>query len=179
MTLIGFYSREPQSGKSTVSDYFMKGGLFARESFAYSVKIACLSVLNDLHVSEPVGYLWGAKKDSIIPELGKTGGHFMSTYAMFMRNTYGDNIWLDTVLNRIDWDANYIIDDMRFPNEFAILDYTIKVERPSAEKEHGRDKTSEGQLDKFEFDYIIVNDGTLEELEEKVAVLYKAITGRE
>ncbi len=176
---IGFYSNTPRSGKSAVADLFLRDGLFLKESFAHSVKIACLSVLNDLHVSEPIEYLWGAKKGKIIPELGRTGGQFMSEYAMFMRNTYDQDIWLNTVLNRIHPHRNYIIDDLRFPNEFSIFDLTVKVERPSAEKEHGRDKTSEGQLDNFNFDYIIVNDGTLVELEEKVAVLYKVITGEE
>lgn len=66
---------------------------------------------------------------------------------------------------------NWIITDMRFPNELkAIKDrsgITIRVNRPQLiprDFEH----PSETALDNATFDYIINNDGTIEELVEKV-----------
>ena len=174
--LIGIYSDVPQSGKSTITDYFVKRKM-QRESFAESVKISLLSVLIDLGVENPKDYLWGAKKASYIRQTQCTGGYLMSHYAMFMRNTFGQDIWLNTTLNRMKKDVNYVIDDMRFPNEYGIFDYTVKVVRNGVIKEHGRDETSEGQLSNKYFDYTIENNGTLQDLQDKVETLYYDITG--
>jgi hypothetical protein len=67
---------------------------------------------------------------------------------------------------------NWIITDMRFPNEMQAIKanggITIKVVRPH-DKEIPLDlHPSETALDDVEFDYEIVNDGTLEDLIEKV-----------
>lgn len=64
---------------------------------------------------------------------------------------------------------NWIITDMRFPNEMEAIEerggITIRVERPGADV---GTHPSETALDDAEFHYTIENDGTLEELIEKV-----------
>ena len=67
---------------------------------------------------------------------------------------------------------NWIITDMRFPNEMQAVKanggITIRVVRPS-DKEIPLDlHPSETALDDAKFDYEIVNDGTIEDLKEKV-----------
>jgi hypothetical protein len=67
---------------------------------------------------------------------------------------------------------NWIITDMRFPNEMQAVKanggITIRVVRPS-NKEISLDlHPSETALDDAEFDYEIVNDGTIEDLRDKV-----------
>lgn len=63
---------------------------------------------------------------------------------------------------------NWIITDMRYINEFrAVKDrggITIRVNRNTEESSH----ISKTELDKETFDYVIENNGTIEELEEKV-----------
>ena len=73
---------------------------------------------------------------------------------------------------------NWIITDTRFLNELkAVKDrdgITIRVNRPqliSKDFEH----ESETSLDNAEFDYVIQNDGTLEELVNKVREIYNKI----
>lgn len=71
---------------------------------------------------------------------------------------------------------NWIITDMRFPNELqAVKDrggITIRVNRPGVIMNgigyNANEHPSETALDYAEFDYIIDNNGTIEELIEKV-----------
>ena len=86
---------------------------------------------------------------------------------------------------------NWCITDMRFPNELEAIKYrggiTIRVERPvhrcdcttleaedcnkKCSKSVNLEHESETALDGAVFDYIIHNDGTIEELVEKVKVI--------
>lgn len=79
---------------------------------------------------------------------------------------------------------NWIITDMRFPNEMQAIKanggITIKVVRPclkcegngyhklSCSEQYQKQHESETALDNVTFDYEIINDGTLEDLIEKV-----------
>ena len=69
--------------------------------------------------------------------------------------------------------SNWIVTDVRFPNELeAIQDVnglTLKVVRPvEKSKTTARLHPSETSLDKAEFDYEIINDGSIEDLIQKV-----------
>ena len=69
--------------------------------------------------------------------------------------------------------SNWIITDVRFPNELEAVEdvkgLTIKVVRPvEKSKTSVRLHPSETSLDKAEFDYEIINDGSIEDLIEKV-----------
>jgi hypothetical protein len=73
----------------------------------------------------------------------------------------------------IDIYPNWIITDMRFPNELkAIKDengITIRVNRGTKTMvEMSNEHKSEASLDNAEFDYVIDNNGTIEKLIEKV-----------
>lgn len=128
-------------------------------------------------------YDWDGNKDehgrAMLQELGTT-----KMRAMFP--TY----WAELVAKFIaathkDW-LYVLISDWRFVNEFdTISDYntdvvTIRVDRynedgteyintnmTDAQREH----VSETELDKFPFDYVIENRGTLEELEDNVLAI--------
>lgn len=64
---------------------------------------------------------------------------------------------------------NWIITDMRFPNEMRAVErkdgITIRLQR-GIETNEGH--PSETALDLFQFDYVVTNNGTIEELVEKV-----------
>lgn len=94
-------------------------------------------------------------------------------------------VWVDYVIKHLR-DFSYtepqadivIIDDVRFKNEVEKIrqaedtrSILIKVTRSSQEE---IDNISEKDLDDFsDFDYYIENNGTIEELEEKVAAILK------
>jgi len=83
-----------------------------------------------------------------------------------------DDIWIKVVEKKIlsNPDKKYVITDVRFNNEFEFINkyngITIKVER---DKIHNNDcHISETFFNNLYTDYAIKNNGTLEELYEKI-----------
>jgi hypothetical protein len=72
--------------------------------------------------------------------------------------------------------ANIVVDDVRFENEAqAIRDLggkLIKIKRTNQFSTVADDHVSEQELDDSLFDHVIINDGTLEELENKIDDLF-------
>lgn len=165
--IVGLYSTVPQSGKSTVSKLFVLAG-FRKLSLATPVKQSLNVVLMGLGINDAHEYLWGERKNKVIPELGVTGGYLMSTYATdYFRNEIDPDVWLKILMRNVKESKNYIVDDMRFPNEYDAFDVRIKIVRENIDKRHGRSEKSEGQLDDYPFDYVINNNGTLAKLEDR------------
>lgn len=85
-----------------------------------------------------------------------------------IRDNLHPNAWVNALLADYKGD-NWIITDLRFPNEFAALKrkdaLLIRVVRPGLEYAN---HISETALDSYVFDEEIVNDGTIDELIEKV-----------
>ena len=105
-----------------------------------------------------------------------------------MRDGLHENVWVNALFAdyRTDFEAksaeewgkdlanNWIITDMRFPNEMEAVELregiTIRVERNEMYSFQSMllSHSSETALDDAKFDYVIENDGTLDELVEKV-----------
>lgn len=87
-----------------------------------------------------------------------------------MRDVIHQNIHVNALFSDYYRSSNWIISDMRFENELEAVrakgGATIRVVRP--DKVSMDQHPSETALDNAEFDYVIINDGTLEELLEKV-----------
>lgn len=71
--------------------------------------------------------------------------------------------------NNFEYHPNWCITDMRFPNEYDAIKsrggILIRINRPDVTS---NDHPSETSLDNFKFDYVINNDGTLEDFKLKV-----------
>lgn len=92
-----------------------------------------------------------------------------------LRDRLHKNVWINALF--ADYARPYcdwIITDMRFINEYDAVKarggMTIRVTRPGTSV---GTHPSEIELDEIDFDYEIVNDGSLEELLEKVRLLLK------
>lgn len=87
------------------------------------------------------------------------------------RNQYGENYWIDKTLNDLDNNKDYVVCSTRFLNEAqAIKDkggYLIKVIRSNAPGISNMNHPSEIELEQIEYDYLIDNNGTLEEYHNK------------
>jgi hypothetical protein len=85
------------------------------------------------------------------------------------RELISQNIWVDATFNRMDPNFNYVISDVRFPNEAsAILAHggsMLRIERPGVGPANGH--KSETALDDWAFDSIL-NDGTQGDFEVRV-----------
>ena len=89
------------------------------------------------------------------------------------RKKLGDNIWVEATMNSLVPGGRYVITDCRFPNEAqAVLDkagYVVRVNRPGYGPANAH--PSETSLDDWLFDWYIPNDGTLEQLSDRVALM--------
>lgn len=98
------------------------------------------------------------------------------------------NLWVNALMNEYDttdWNpannSNWVITDMRFSNELKSVKakdgITIRVERQVFDSENpDRQRSihpSETALDNAEFDYVIYNNGTIEELVFKLEQILK------
>lgn len=85
------------------------------------------------------------------------------------------NIWVDALMRRYSQENDWVIADVRFPNEAAAIKkkggILVRVERPSIPSSDLH--PSETALDDYKFDYIIQNTGTEAELFEKFETLYE------
>jgi len=144
---------------------------------------------------------WGTVQDiplNSIPPFADMQFNVMMTVREFlqklgteaMRDGLHTNVWVNALFAdyKKDWGIesnlphseflnlkypNWIITDMRFPNEMEAVvkrhGITIRVTRPvKKSKNTPKLHSSETALDKAKFDYEIINDGSMEKLVKKV-----------
>ena len=97
-----------------------------------------------------------------------------------MRDGLHQNVWVNALMcdyrrpKMSEYNpSNWIITDVRFPNELKAINdvngLTIRVVRPQIETANFKpEHPSETAIDDAEFDHTIINDGSMEELIEKV-----------
>lgn len=89
-----------------------------------------------------------------------------------LRNQFHEDVWVNALFS--DWTpkSKWIIPDLRFPNEFEAIKSrggtTIRITRSKDTSGEMYKHESEKALEGFIFDHYIINDGTKEELMEKV-----------
>ena len=111
-------------------------------------------------------------RETVHPDIWITP--LLDKYKPIINNGLGKlDEYQDDEEERIDY-PKWIIDDLRYPNEFERLKelgaITIYVER--GENKHTK---SEGLLDKNDFDYVIDNNGSLSDLINEVKRVYGKI----
>lgn len=90
-----------------------------------------------------------------------------------VRKHLGENVWADalylrhiTETNSVDGPSHTVVADVRFPNEALICDQLLLVIRPGVGPVN--DHPSDAGLPHSLASHIIVNDGSIKELHEKV-----------
>lgn len=156
-------------GKDTLANLLVERHGFQRLAFADKLKELAYET-DPLVYGGGTGHLqefvdtegWEAAKAH--PEVRRYL-QFLGTGA---RKVLGPNIWVDSVLDKIrdNPEQDYVITDVRFPNEFEALQdegaYLIKLIRDDAPVVAGH--ISETALIDAEWDYIVPNNGTPENL---------------
>lgn len=163
-------------GKDLISDYVVKNYGYTKTSFAYPLKEACKllfgftedQVNGDL--KEVIDPAWGLTPRTVLQYVGTE---------MFRKNIQNllpnieDNFWVNSLINRVlkMENKNIVISDVRFQNEAEIIQknngLVIKLVRPGIfnKDEHASEKAQESIEN---YDYLLVNDGTIKELYDKV-----------
>ena len=168
--LIGLYSSAPGCGKSTVADLLIE---HQHVSFAASLKRAVFNMLRELDL--PGSHYVFTDKEAIIPGLGVSARHMMQTLGTeWGRACIHPDFWVMIArakAERIMKDGvSVVIDDVRFPNEAAMIrdlgGELWRIDRPGVS--YSGSHESEGGLEDITPDRVIVNDGTITQLKEKI-----------
>ena len=159
-----------RAGKDTAARIIVERHGFVRAAFADALKQVLVGldplVPDGVHLSTILAELPGGIEDAkAIPEvrqllqrLGNEAG----------RSVLGEDVWVRTLFERCP--VRTVISDCRYPNEAEAIrargGLVIRVERPGYGPINGH--TSEIALDGFDFDSVIDNDGTVEDLADKL-----------
>ena len=165
MVIIGI-SGWARSGKDTIADYMVKTHGFKKLSFGQAVKDS-LYALNPGSLKEAVDKDgWDiVKQDPEVRRLLQRMGTEVG------RNLYGEDFWVNQTFKNIESeDYDFVIPDVRFKSEANEIKkrggVIIRVSRSGVVAPN--DHISEHDLDNYKFDAIIENNGSLDELYEKV-----------
>lgn len=170
------------TGKSTIANIFEDNG-YHLDSFANSIKdISNIIFGFDKNILE--GF---TKENRELKE--KPDEHYSSflnksfsprdsllLIGELGRNNIHPDIWVEPVFNRYNLNKNkkLLITDVRFPNEYNMIKkrggVIFRINRDNSYK---LNHETECALDNYNFDYVIDNNGTLEELVEKIKNLIR------
>lgn len=165
-----------RAGKNTVAD-ILKGNdvSYQLRAFADPMREAikrlnpyiAISDVASLRIQDALDYGdWDALKVAY-PEVRRLLQVFGTEVG---RSMFGENFWVEQAFKGVGFNDNVIFTDVRFPNEAqAIVDYggvVWRISRPgiNAVNHH----PSENALDGWKFHKIVHNDGSLEDLLERV-----------
>ena len=158
------------AGKDSVAQILVEKFGYKRMAFADAIRdiLYTLDPLtnNGLHVKAVVDdYGWDiAKQDIEIRRLLQVLGTEVG------RNVFGDDVWVDVLISKLEPMDKVVITDVRFQNEareihnLAGVLWRINRDGVSAVNEH----ISETQMDQYLFDEIVDNDGSLDDLENTI-----------
>ena len=168
--LIGLCSPAPGCGKSFVAGLLIE---HQRVSFAAPLKLVVDIFLNELGLP---GFNYAyIDKEAIIPGIGVSARHMMQTLGTeWGRACIHPDFWVMIArakAERIMKDGrSVVIDDVRFPNEAAMIrnlgGELWRIDRPGVS--YSGNHSSEGGLEDITPDRVIVNDGTIAQLKEKI-----------
>tara|TARA_R110000824_G_scaffold40789_5_gene121931 strand:- start:642 stop:1238 length:597 start_codon:yes stop_codon:yes gene_type:complete len=192
MNIIGICGRK-RHGKDTVGEFLQEVG-WKPIAFADPIKRICMDLYKFSY-----DQVYGHLKEEPDPRWdGLTPRHAMQQLGTEVcRSVYADT-WVRYCLDLIErasvgeevvlHDARrrgffpykgasqlWCVTDVRFPNEADTIrargGQVIKVVRPSLEGTQGDGHVSETNIDRIDPDFLVLNDGTLEDLWEKVREL--------
>lgn len=144
-------------------------------SFADKLK-QCLSVILRTSRSNFEDNMF---KQSTVEWLGISVRELLQKFGTAIRNEVCDDFWVKACLKDFEDYNNYLITDVRFKSEAkGIKDLEGIIVRVNREGAGAGNHISEIDLDNYPFDYIINNDGSMEDLLFKVkefCIAYKLI----
>lgn len=165
-----------RSGKDTVADHLISTYNFTRHSFAASMKDAMYKLNPIVHADDigPMRYqalvdAYGLDKvKDTYPEVRRLLQVFGTEVG---REMFGENFWVDLVLNNLR-SFHTVISDVRFINEAdAIRSRGGKIWRINREGIGPvTGHSSEVNLDWYDFDLVINNDSDIESLNKQIDI---------
>lgn len=199
LVLIGISGRK-RHGKDQVATYLEGYGGVKRLAFADELKRLAMGlwdltfeqVYGDDSLKEAIDERWGLSPRTILQQFGTQVGRNIhdqtwvrKAITTIERAQRGDTVVLPNMVTRRfeevtfaeGWADRWAIPDVRFPGEADAIKarggVVIKVVRPGMPT--GDTHASETEVDNVQEDHLVVNDGTLVELELKVRDISRRI----
>ena len=178
-------------GKDTVAAYLMKEHGFERKAFADPLKQSVAALFNipfskvdQLKMDENCRIIvWQGPQLHPLRHADISMREFLQRYGTEAhRDTFGDDFWLDYTLPCAGFYPGraIVVTDVRFANEAArIRDLggtVVRVIRENAAP--GEQTPHRSELQDFDWDYIVQNDGTLRQLYDNVEELLSVVIDR-
>lgn len=182
---IGIRGTGPATGKDAATGKFVellegRGLKYTHGKFATPLRQVMETLLGiPMSVSEST-----EGKNMVIPSMGITTGQCLQKLGTVLRETLYQGVMIDALMRGFKPDERVIISDVRMKTEqiavkqrggiVILIDSNREV---SAEAMAGRSSQHETErdLDGVQPDYVIKNNGTLEELYEKIEKLVKEV----
>jgi hypothetical protein len=172
MRLFGFCGYA-QSGKDTAASFLVEQG-FKRLAFADILRQSLYNlnpiVVQGRRVQEIVDAVsWDVAKVEF-PEIRELLQRMGTEVG---RELYGENFWVDRVMSQVKSNGDYVITDVRFPNEEAAVRQAggrvLRIVREGVGAVNGH--VSDTGVDSLRIDGAILNTGSLEEFKAQVLAL--------
>lgn len=174
--IIGIAGRK-QSGKNTVSMYMEEWYGFEQRAFADPIKRALeqifdwpRSIWDSEESKNAVDPRWGVSPRQMAQHMGTEWGQFAlcESFPQFAK-TIGRTLWVTRATHGLTGEEDVVFNDMRFLHEAEAIrklgGYVFFLDRASqSEDAH----LSETELSLIKPDYIIVNDGSRDDLYDQV-----------
>lgn len=177
--IIAFYSPYPGAGKTTAQTELLywppDGRGVMTESFAEPIKDSLINIFG----SKVFTSCDTADKGGPMPEFGFSARDAMIHFGESFKALDPD-IWVKVLMRKVRMNQRRgfltVIDDLRFPNEYAALRNAgailIRIEREGVKRER---IPSEGLLDDFDFDATILNNTTCDVYKKAVRGTVRAL----
>lgn len=145
------FGHKARSGKDTAAEYLQKnygGGIVKFASPLYEISH---------HVQETLSKT--ITKDTLL----------LQTIGTSLKTVYGARVFVDALVEKVKNSQGHLyVTDLRFPEEadaLKSLGFTlVKIERKKRPIDRDPHHTSETALDDYKFDFVIQNDGSLDDL---------------
>lgn len=154
---------------------------YVRRGFAAELKWTCHRLFSWAGLEEPPYYDTApAYRDAVLPALGQSPREVWITIGNMMRGIHSD-VWIRCLLDSQAPGTVLAIPDVRYPNEIDAIrergGLLVKIDNPRVPVTH--DVADDAIADDFRgWDFTITNDGTTDELRDKLRPLAATVMER-
>jgi len=178
---VGYRAR---AGKDAIADHLVEHHGFIRAAFADALKQACAEIFG-LNKAQ----LYGKMKEEVDPFWNDTPRNILQKVGTeCLRRGYRDDVWVKALERRVvdhptAYRVNWIISDVRFPNEANAVKrwggVVWRVDRPDLPQIATSGHASETSMQDFKgWDHVILNDGTITDLHLRVEAALDSVRRR-
>ncbi len=170
------FGHKARSGKDTAASYLKNKG--------YKIihfSDALYKLIDDVRLNDKILLDIGLSqstyekiKDILKTDTGGKNPALLQLIGQSVKEEINKNYWIDKLISTIknDKEQKYVCADLRFLDECKVLKNNgftlVKITRKNRIIDRDPNHISEIELDNYKFDYEITNDGTIDELYDKI-----------